>query len=106
MLRPIALAALLACAAATAAQAETSDFQTNVAYGDLNLSHSADVKILTARLESAAASVCLKANRNFSIAHEQVFAVQYCIAMAVNHAMSAVQHKTASVPVNLASSAQ
>ena len=53
MLRRFAFAALLACAA-TAAQAETPTFETQVAYGDLNISRPEGAKVLASRLETAA----------------------------------------------------
>lgn len=58
MLRTFAAAAILALTV-TAAQAETvTKVSVDVTYGDLNLAHPADAKILADRLQAAAQSVC------------------------------------------------
>jgi UrcA family protein len=84
MLRTIAVTALLILGT-TAAYAD--DASTQVSYSDLDLSKPADAKTLAARLQDAAASVCLKANpENVAPA-----AMANCINASVAMAMSRIE---------------
>jgi len=85
MLRTLTLTALLALCV-TAAQAE-DDVSTLVSYSDLDLSRPADAKVLAARLQDAATSVCLKANPEKVAAG----ALENCISISVHMAMSRIQ---------------
>lgn len=101
MLRPLALAAFLACAA-TAAQAET--MSTQVAYGDLNITNPADAKVLAVRLHAAATEVCLTANGGAPASHYAEAVVQQCVDRAIGGAIASIQHNMElSVRLNLAS---
>ena len=84
MLRTFALTALLALGA-TGAYAEEAT--TNVSYADLDLSRPADAKVLAARLQDAAAAVCLKANPE----NVTPGALENCINASVRMAMSRIQ---------------
>lgn len=84
MLRTIAVTALFILGT-TAAYAD--DASTQVSYSDLDLSKPADAKTLAARLQDAAASVCLKANpENVAPA-----AMANCINASVAMAMSRIE---------------
>ena len=69
-----------------AAQAEDV-VNTNVAFGDLNLSQPADARILALRLQDAAQQVCLKANPE-TIPPTYM---QQCIDNAVSMAMGRIE---------------
>ena len=84
MLRTLALTTLLALGA-TAAYAD--DASTQVAYSDLDLSKPSDAKTLAARLQDAAAAVCLKANPE-NVAPS---AMANCINASVAMAMSRIE---------------
>jgi UrcA family protein len=85
MLRTLTVTALLALGI-TAAHAE-DDVTTRVSYADLDLSHPADAKVLAARLQDAATSVCMKANpENIGAA-----ALENCISVSVHMAMSRIE---------------
>jgi UrcA family protein len=58
-----------------------------VSYADLDLSRTADAKVLAARLQDAATSVCLKANPENVVAG----ALESCISVSVHMAMSRIQ---------------
>ena len=80
-----ALTALLALGT-TAVYAE-DDASTQVSYSDLDLSKPTDAKVLAARLQDAAAAVCLKANpSNVSSA-----AMENCINASVHMAMTRIE---------------
>jgi UrcA family protein len=81
MLRIIALTALLALGA-TAAYAD--DASTQVSYSDLDLSNPTDAKTLAARLQDAAASVCLKANPENVAPAAMANCINASVAMAVS----------------------
>ena len=85
MLRTLTLTALLTLCV-TAAQAE-DEATTRVSYADLDLSRPADAKVLAARLQDAATSVCLKANPENVVAG----ALENCISVSVHMAMSRIQ---------------
>jgi len=88
MLRTFALTTTLAtllALGATAAYAE--DASTQVSYSDLDLSKPDDAKTLAARLQDAAASVCLKANPE-NVAPS---AMANCINASVAMAMSRIE---------------
>lgn len=70
---------------ATAASAD--DASTQVSYADLDLSKPSDAKVLAARLQDAAASVCLKANPE----NVAPTAMENCINASVRMAMSRIQ---------------
>jgi UrcA family protein len=84
MLRTITVAALLVLGIATA-QAE-EEATTLVSYSDLNLTNPSDAKVLAARLEDAATSVCVKANPSLSPS-----ALQSCVDVSVHMAMSRIR---------------
>jgi len=84
MLRTIATAALLTLSIASAQADEAS---TQVSYSDLDLSRPDDAKTLAARLQDAAAAVCLKANP----ANVQPGALEHCINASVHMAMSRIE---------------
>jgi UrcA family protein len=84
MLRTITISALLVLGIATA-QAE-EEATTLVSYSDLNLSKPSDARILAARLEDAATSVCVKANPNLGSS-----ALQNCVDVSVHMAMSRIR---------------
>jgi UrcA family protein len=81
MLRTFALTAFLALSA-TAAYAD--DASTQVAYSDLDLSKPADAKTLAARLQDAAAAVCLKANPENVAPVAMANCINASVAMAVS----------------------
>ncbi|HWU55060.1 MAG TPA: UrcA family protein [Rhizomicrobium sp.] len=81
MLRTIALTALLTLGA-TAAYAD--DASTQVPYSDLDLSQPADAKTLAARLQDAAAAVCLKANPSNVAPSAMTNCINASVAMAVS----------------------
>lgn len=83
MLRSFTTAAILALGI-TAAHADAS---TDVVYGDLDLSRPADARVLAARLQDAASSVCLKANPE-TIGRA---AMQTCIDVSVSMAMTRIE---------------
>ena len=100
MLRPLAIAALIACAA-TAAQADTFA-STQVPYGDLNIASPSDGKILASRLHAAATEVCQAANSAPSSRYVQQM-MQLCVDRAVSAAITDIQsNMVRSVRVNLA----
>lgn len=102
MLRPLALAAMLACAA-TAAQADGMS-STQVAYGDLNITNPSDAKVLAVRLHAAATDVCLTANGGAPTSHYAEALVQQCVDRAIGGAIASIQHNMElSVRLNLAS---
>ena len=84
MLRYLTIPALLALSIA-GAQAEEAT--TQVSYSDLDLSRPADAKVLAARLQDAATSVCLKANPE-NVAPS---ALATCINLSVHMAMSRIE---------------
>lgn len=84
MLRTIATAALLTLSIASAQADEAS---TNVSYSDLDLSRPDDAKTLAARLQDAAAAVCLKANP----VNVTPGALEHCIDASVHMAMSRIE---------------
>jgi UrcA family protein len=84
MLRTLTFAALFSLGIAGAYAEEAS---TQVSYSDLDLSRPADAKVLAARLQDAAASVCLKANpENVSQG-----ALANCINASVHMAVSRIE---------------
>ena len=84
MLRAIIVPALLVLSIAGASADEAT---TNVSYADLDLSRPADAKVLAARLQDAAASVCLKANpENVSPG-----ALENCINASIHMAVSRIE---------------
>ena len=85
MLRTFALTTTLAtllALGATAACAE--DASTQVSYSDLDLSKPDDAKTLAARLQDAAASVCLKANPENVAPAAMANCINASVAMAVS----------------------
>jgi UrcA family protein len=84
MLRTLTLTALLSLGI-TSAYAD--DASTMVSYSDLDLSRPADAKVLAARLQDAAASVCLKANPE-NVSHTAMY---NCINASVHMAMSRIE---------------
>ena len=81
MLRTFALTTLLTLGA-TAAYAD--DASTQVPYSDLDLSKPDDAKTLAARLQDAAASVCLKANPENVAPAAMANCINASVAMAVS----------------------
>jgi UrcA family protein len=88
MLRILTAAAIFALSA-NAALAD-SQASVDVPFGDLNLSQPHDAKILAGRLETAAAAVCLKANRD-TLSAIPAPVMQDCIDTAINIAVSRIQ---------------
>ena len=87
LVRPASVlaAALVSLSLAAPARAETlSQISANVAYGDLNLVHSDDAKVLAARLAAAAKEVCLTANPDLAGKPE----MKECTDAAINMAMA------------------
>ena len=92
MLRTITTAALLALSI-TAAQANDIQPSVTVAFGDLNLSHPADAKILAGRLEAAAVQVCHAAGSGLvgAAAFKEMHAcTDTAISMALNRIQAAI----------------
>jgi UrcA family protein len=81
MLRTLTLTALLTLGA-TAAYADEAS--TQVAYSDLDLSKPDDAKTLAARLQDAAAAVCLKANPENVAPAAMANCINASVAMAVS----------------------
>jgi UrcA family protein len=95
--RTLLTAAAFVAFAATAAQANTT---ANVVFGDLNLSHPEDAKILAGRLQAAAQQVCIKANPDIQGKAE----MQQCVDAAIGMALAQIQNRMAdSVRANLIS---
>ncbi|HEY4265591.1 MAG TPA: UrcA family protein [Micropepsaceae bacterium] len=88
MLRIIATAAFFALTL-NAAQAAEAPPSINVAFGDLNLSRSADTKILAERLEIAAAKVCRGAGAGLSPVAE-MYVVRGCVKDAIHIALASI----------------
>ena len=84
MLRTIIAPALLVLSIAGASADEAT---TNVSYADLDLTRPADAKVLAARLQDAAAAVCLKANPD----HVAPGALENCINASIHMAMSRIE---------------
>ena len=85
MLRTLAAAAILALTV-TAAQAETPEqVSVDVSYGDLNLTHTADAKILANRLQAAAQSVCKPVSADSQM--------QDCMRAAIRGAIASIESK-------------
>jgi UrcA family protein len=85
MLRILTVTALLTLGV-TAAHAE-DEYSTQVSYSDLDLSSPAGAKTLAARLQDAAAAVCLKANPE----NVTPGALENCINASVHMAMSRIE---------------
>ena len=85
MLRTLTITALLALGTATA---HAEDVSTQVSYADLDLSKPADAKMLAARLQDAAAAVCMKANPENPLP----LAMQNCVSTSVHMAMTRIQN--------------
>jgi len=101
MLARPALFLAAALFATTAARAETlTPVSTDVAYGDLNLSHADDAKVLATRLAAAAREVCLTANPDLAGKPE----MKECTDTAINLAMAQLVNRLdQSVRMHLAS---
>lgn len=84
MLRTLTITALLALGISAA---HADDASTLVSYGDLNLSKPADARVLAARLQDAAAAVCLKANP----ANLSQVALENCVNVSVHMAMTRIE---------------
>jgi UrcA family protein len=111
MLRIFTAAALLALTVTTTAQAGSWSDSMLVAYGDLNLSKSADAKVLADRLQTAATQVCLNANDDIRLSSRYGRAtnseLQGCVDTAINIAMLRIEKNlTAHVRANLINSKQ
>jgi UrcA family protein len=102
MLRTFATAALLALSV-TAAQAGDAPPSVNVAFGDLNLSHPADAKILAGRLQAAAIHVCHDATDGlYGVAADHV--MRECVRDAIDVALAHIaSSQTNAVRANLVS---
>jgi len=85
MLRTFTTAALLVLGIASAHADD--DASTQVPYSDLDLSRPGDARILAARLQDAATSVCMKANPE----NVPPAALETCINISVRMAMSRIQ---------------
>ena len=105
MLRIIATTAILALTLNAAHAADTAS-SINVNFGDLNLSRPADAKILTERLEIAAAQVCHGAGAGLSPVSE-MYVTQGCVKDAINVAMLRIERSlTRNIRANLISDRQ
>lgn len=94
----ITAATLLTLNIATA-QAAT----TNVTFGDLNLAHPEDAKVLAGRLQAAAKQVCLTANPDLDGKPE----MQQCMNTAISLALAHIQNRIdESVRANLVSDSE
>jgi UrcA family protein len=91
-----ALGAPLAVACTGSASASASDLTAvTVSYQDLNLRQSADVRLLYARLQQAAARVC-QAVPPYELARYAVY--QRCINAALEQAVQAIERQHAGPP--------
>src|SRR5579872_6620293 len=96
LFRTITAAALFTLSIA-AAQADTT---ANVTFGDLNLTHPEDAKVLASRLQAAAKQVCLTANPELDGKPE----MQQCMDIAISLALAQIQSRIdESVRANLVS---
>src|ERR1700743_2194476 len=83
-----------------AAEAATT---ANVTFGDLNLSHPEDAKVLAGRLQTAAKQVCLSANPDLDGKPE----MQQCMDTAITLALAQIQSRMEqSVRANLVSDSE
>jgi UrcA family protein len=99
----LAAAALLTFTVSAAQADMATPVTTDVAYGDLNLAHAEDAKILAGRLQVAAQQVCLSANPGLAGKSD----LQQCVDIAINMAMARIVSRLdQSVRVNLASVSQ
>ena len=89
LFRTFLTAATLALTIAGAHADDVSQASAYVSFGDLNLSQPADARILAARLEDAAKSVCLKANPDLA----SPALMQRCIDSAISMGISGVEDK-------------
>lgn len=103
MLRTFAAAALFALTATTAHADDATRSSVNVAFGDLNLSHSADAKILAGRLQAAAQLVCGNAvDGQVGVAAQH--AMRECVKDAINIALARIASaQTSAVRAHLVS---
>jgi UrcA family protein len=101
------LAAALLTLTATAAFADTLPTM-DVPFGDLNLSQAHDAKVLADRLQSAARTVCIKANGpDLTSSKIGQQAMQDCVNTAITIAMERVaSHLENKVRANLISAKQ
>jgi UrcA family protein len=88
LFRTLTTAALFALGL-TAAHADDDYASTSVAFGDLNLSQSADAKILADRLQVAAKSVCLKVQPEI----DTPSTMQDCVDTAISVAMLQIEDR-------------
>ena len=84
MFRPFAMTALLALSFTTA---QAGDFSTQVSFADLDLSRPTDAKVMFDRLDSAAKTVCAKANPNAI----RPAALERCIDASLDMALAQIQ---------------
>lgn len=89
MLRTFATATFLILSL-TAARADDAQPSVTVAFGDLNLTHPADAKILALRLEAAAVQVCRDAGVGL-IGAPAIKEMRACTSTAANTALSRIQ---------------
>jgi UrcA family protein len=87
MLFRFATATIILALTANAALAD-SQVSVDVPFGDLNLSHAQDSKILAERLETAGREVCAKAHSEVPATPRQM---QDCVDAAVNIAVDRIQ---------------
>lgn len=95
MFRTIATATVILALATTASQAGSLNQRSvEVEYGDLNPLHAQDAKILAARLEAAAKSVCVDEDPILAISgYDAEMSRQECIKSAIDVAMARIKGK-------------
>ena len=92
MLRTLTTAAIVVLTVSTA-QAFTRDISVNVPFGDLNLTHPQDAKILAGRLQAAASQVCQSPDASAPADPDAHRKMQACMNTAINLAMARIQSK-------------
>ncbi len=106
MFRTFATAALLTLTITAAHAGDATSPSVSVAFGDLNLSHPADAKILAGRLQAAAVQVCQDAaNGQHGVAAQH--AIRECVREAIDIALAHIaSSQTNAVRANLVSDRQ
>jgi UrcA family protein len=89
LLRTFLTTATLALGIAVAHAEAASQASATVSFGDLNLAQPGDAKILAARLETAAKSVCLAANPDL----DSSVLMQQCIDTAISMGITGIRDR-------------
>jgi UrcA family protein len=95
MFRTFTVTALLALTITAAHAADKTEASVDVPFGDLNLTHPQDAKILAGRLRTAARQVCLPAVAGGGSFEAPVMRqeMQACMMTAFNVAMARIESK-------------